>query len=532
MTSIVGLTELLNVTVTPAPGSVQDTNLKQVAGNAVDTGVGASTGGTQRVALSTDSTVKIVDGSTTPITGSLSNNGTLISTDTLGYNSISVQFTGMWTAEVTFQASNDNVNWVNVQGYAFNSTMSAIDTVVDNDIYVFPVIGRYFQVVVSGYVSGPISATAYLRSQSLAGIGEAALTQAMDQANGTPINVGFQGFQGPGQQNAANSLPVALANEDIRDLYIAGRAFSGGIPVNTILTNDASVPNQQGWIDCSQYRSIVLYINQSAAVTSGVVSFEFSNDGANLLNNPVGLFDTQGVDSTPLISTTSSTFSTTGAKTIARFGNIAWRYFRLRITTAVASTAAVIQAFVMLRMTMSPVVFVPQANLQSINGGQFPTQTATALNNAISTTNNTAAYMPVGGDDKSVVNPQIQGAGYPIASTNAAYVAGPFYRRNYVDFAGGIGVAGPDPRYAEDKTYPVNVRLERTTNGQESVQDMLRQILVELKALSYYTRELPMAISSLNQTPSPSIFGMPSSMADDPENLYNDQTLFDYRKGN
>ena len=135
MTSIVGLTELLNVTVTPAPGSVQDTNLKQVAGNAVDTGVGASGAGTQRVALSTDSSVKLNE-SSTAITGSLSGNGTLLSVDTLGYSSISVQLSGMWTCEVTFQASNDNVNWVNVQGYGFNSTASAIDTAVDNDIYV------------------------------------------------------------------------------------------------------------------------------------------------------------------------------------------------------------------------------------------------------------------------------------------------------------------------------------------------------------------------------------------------------------
>lgn len=57
MSSVVALTELLSVTVTPAPGSVQDENIKQVNGNAVDTGVGASGAGTQRVALSTDSVV-------------------------------------------------------------------------------------------------------------------------------------------------------------------------------------------------------------------------------------------------------------------------------------------------------------------------------------------------------------------------------------------------------------------------------------------------------------------------------------------
>lgn len=57
MTSVVALTEILTVTVTPAPGSVQDTNLTKVAGTAVTTGAGASDAGTQRVVLSSDSVV-------------------------------------------------------------------------------------------------------------------------------------------------------------------------------------------------------------------------------------------------------------------------------------------------------------------------------------------------------------------------------------------------------------------------------------------------------------------------------------------
>ena len=73
MSSIVGLTEILNVTVTPAPGSVQDENLKQVAGNTVDTGTGAAGAGTQRVALSTDSQVSVSNfPATQPVSGSVS----------------------------------------------------------------------------------------------------------------------------------------------------------------------------------------------------------------------------------------------------------------------------------------------------------------------------------------------------------------------------------------------------------------------------------------------------------------------------
>ena len=51
----------------------------------------------------------------------------------------------------------------------------------------------------------------------ITGIGEAALTQAMDQSGMTPLNVTLPGVTGAGQQNAANSVPVALANEQVQD---------------------------------------------------------------------------------------------------------------------------------------------------------------------------------------------------------------------------------------------------------------------------------------------------------------------------
>jgi hypothetical protein len=538
MTSVVGLTEILNINVTPTPGSVQDTNLTEIAGTAVATGTGASDAGTQRVVLSSDSQVAATQSgawnvgtaeSSTAITGTASANATLVTTQTLGYNSISVQLTGSWVAAVVFQASNDNVNWVNVQGYAFNSTMSAIDTAVDNDIYVFPVVGRYFQAVVMDYASGTVTATAYLRTQSLAGIGEASLTQAMDQANNTPMNVTFPGMTSTvGQQSTVTSLPVALATEQIQDKFIVGRAFQGAIPINTVLTNDPSAPNTNGWIDCLQYRSVAFHIVQIQSATGGILTFEVSNDGVNIYNNPVGFFDTQGVDSTTLGASASTSLSTTGAKTIVRVGNIAWRYFRIRVTTAVTGTPN-LQAFVTLRMTASPYVNVPNANISDIGGRTIPFTTVLSPSNALGTTNNTTAFLPIGGTDDSLVNPQIQGAPYPVASTNAAYVAGPFYRRNYVDFTGGVGAVGPDPRYAEDKTYPVNVRLERTTAGQDSVQDLLQQILIELRANNHYTRETPAAVAALLQ--SPNLFNSSASMQDDPENFADDSTISRYQKG-
>ena len=75
MASVVGVTELLNITVTPTPGVVQDTNTQQVNGNTVDTGTGAAGAGTQRVALATGSTVAATQSGTWNI-GSMRRNTT------------------------------------------------------------------------------------------------------------------------------------------------------------------------------------------------------------------------------------------------------------------------------------------------------------------------------------------------------------------------------------------------------------------------------------------------------------------------
>ena len=156
------------------------------------------------------------EGNSVPIVTTLAANGTLFTVDTLGYNSISIQLSGDWAAQCTFQVSNNNTTFANVQGYTFNNYMNSINTAQDNGVYIFPVTGRYFQVLVSNYNSGTVSCTAYLRTQSLAGIGETMLTQAMDQTNNLPINVNYQNT---GQKAAAASVPVTLSDENIKDAF-------------------------------------------------------------------------------------------------------------------------------------------------------------------------------------------------------------------------------------------------------------------------------------------------------------------------
>lgn len=527
MTSVVGLTEILNVTVTPAPGSVQDTNLTEVAGNAVATGVGASNTGTQRVALSTDSSVNIQE-SPNAITGTLTDNGVLFTTETLGANTISIQLSGDWQALCTFQVSNDNTYWANVQGYTFNNYMSSTNTAQDNGVYIFPVTGRYFQVVVSNYKSGTVSAVSYLRQQSLAGIGETMLTQAMDSANNTPMNVTFQGVTQAGQSPAVNSVPVTLSNENIRDLYIASRNIGTPLAVNTVIPMDGAYPiatNPGGWIDVSQYRS--LYMNMVCAGTlTGTISIEVSNDGVNLLNSPgFNFYDTQSLDLVQTGAATSGAVSLGTNKNATRVGNLGWRYLRFRVTTAVGGTGTVVVT-AMLRMTLSP-YGVSQTQFSSIQGNNYG---ASATMTSAATQAINFPPLTVGGNDRSVIRSELIGNTGAGGIANSYLTNGPYARNAYYDLAGAQGVAGPQPFLAEDKTYPVNVRLERSTNGQDSVQDLLQQVLVELKALNYYTREMPTAIATLSQSANPLSSGF-SSMQDDPEALADDPTLYRYQRG-
>ena len=516
MSSVVGLTELLTVTVTPAPGSVQDTNLTEVAGTAVATGVGVSDAGTQRVALSSDSTVNIAE-SSTAITGSLAANGILFTTETLGANTISIQLSGDWQALCTFQVSNDGVYWANVQGYTFNNYMNSTNTAQDNGVYIFPVTGRYFQVVVSNYKSGTIATVSYLRQQSLAGIGETMLTQAMDQANGTPINVGFQGFQGPGQQNAANSLPVALPNEQVLDKHFFGKAYiNANVPINAnILLDAASATNNSAApLDCLQYRSIYFQYSSTAA-PNGNLAFEASNDLVNWMS--VSLVRLSGGAVVGISESVNFNPINVGATGIYG-GSLMFRYFRVRATAAMTNTGT-LQFSTMLRMT--PFTYLTEAYTNIVQQNSTGLASGATMKNA-AVLPETYSPLIFGGTDRSIVRSELLGAAGAGGIAQNYLTNGPYARNAYFDLSGSMGVAGPQPFLAEDKTYPVNVRLERSTNGQESVQDLLQKLLIEMRAHNYYLRELPAATALLCQSASPLTSGA-SSMQDEPDSFYNDK---------
>lgn len=90
----------------------------------------------------------------------------LFSVDTTGYNSIAVQVTSAGTTcTITYEASEDNTNWVNAVGYSPNNNGNTApsSTSTTAQIFVFPCIARYFRARVSTYTSGTVTALATLR---------------------------------------------------------------------------------------------------------------------------------------------------------------------------------------------------------------------------------------------------------------------------------------------------------------------------------------------------------------------------------
>lgn len=134
----------------------------------------------------------------------------VISCDTTGYQSISVQVLGTFVATATFFASNDGANWVNVGGFAaFNSTAQVISA-SGPGLFSIPVVGRFFKLQLTAYTSGRLSAIAYLRSQPLP-ILTSTPSVSVSQVNGVgAVTAGVSGMLAIGGNVAPSAAPTAF----------------------------------------------------------------------------------------------------------------------------------------------------------------------------------------------------------------------------------------------------------------------------------------------------------------------------------
>lgn len=157
------------------------------------------------------------------LSGSASANNTdLVSADVSGYRWVSVQITGTFSANATFQASNDNVNWIPFQlNVVSTSTFSGLtsQTNFTTGIWVGPLTARYVRVRCTSYTSGTISAVVGLWANTsvwpavpITPVGTVSVTgttnitdaSSLNGAFGVPVLAGGFGYNGATWDRARN----------------------------------------------------------------------------------------------------------------------------------------------------------------------------------------------------------------------------------------------------------------------------------------------------------------------------------------
>ena len=289
-----------------------------------------------------------------------------------------------------------------------------------------------------------------------------------------PIKTAPAGIESPGQAPASASLPVTLSNENILDKYIIAKPlFPGSLGANAL----APIENA-GWLDCSQYRSIFFQVNTAVGVTVSL-TFEASNDGANAVN--VTVLDLAAPSSSPIQTVSQS------ASTQRFFGAaIQFRYFRARISTAIVGNGG-ISAFTMLRMV--PFATVPTA---TVTAAGFSGLLAVGGRSAVGVTP-PEAPVTIGGVDNTVgagvtrrFLTDIQGS---IGVTTMVALSGA-----QAQMSNPVTVAGPVRGTIQGQYLPIRAQIDPNLPANANDTELLHQILIQLKTMNYYLKEMPWMI--------------------------------------
>ena len=264
----------------------------------------------------------------------------------------------------------------------------------------------------------------------------------------------------PGQQSKNLGLPVALVNEHILDLQTQIDSKFAPL-INTLIG---------GEIDCLQYRQVAIQIMTGAGISAGVLSFEGSNhiDAANSTWAPVSLYDMSAITTAPASSLTLA------ASTDKYFaGPLMFRYFRIRVSTAVAGGFVAVSSIFRMTPFNPPTFQVAGAANWSSNIAQLAgTPPVTA---------GVAGTLAVGGNIAPGIAPTLQ----PI-TIGGVDVSG-LTRRILTDNKGQQIVSGPDT----SNTGITNPIYVIPANERFMSDELLEMILQELKLQSFYLKELP-----------------------------------------
>jgi len=123
------------------------------------------------VNIASDQTVPVKGGFTeqASLTAGSLNADLVASTDVSAYKWVSIHVIGTYSGTLTFQASNDNSNWINILLYRIdsaNSLNASATTTLTNVIFAGQVQYRYLRIRMTSYTSGTAQGTLELYTQA------------------------------------------------------------------------------------------------------------------------------------------------------------------------------------------------------------------------------------------------------------------------------------------------------------------------------------------------------------------------------
>lgn len=241
-----------------------------------------------------------------------------------GYDTVTLSINGTYgVASAVFEATDDGgTTWYPIQAVRADSGTTELGyTSLTNT-------NRVWFVSTQGFDAFRVRSTAVTS-------GTANIRLSISSAPVTAGTVAMLNGIVNGQQAAAASLPVTLSNENVQDSNITGQGVQT-VANNNILLAVAGT----GALDTNGYRSAKVGVTVTGTVTSGVVTFEGSDDNVNF--NSLIVTDV----STASANVVSSMSPTTGAFRNFYF-SLSYRYIRFRISTVIGGGGS-IQAFTFL----------------------------------------------------------------------------------------------------------------------------------------------------------------------------------------
>lgn len=250
------------------------------------------------------------------------------------------------TDGLQMQYSANNVNWDNVDAY---TVPSATGKTFKADIN-----AKFYRLV---YTNGGVAQTAFRLSTLYSLTGH--MGSSIKPSDGRSIQNDMRevvsyiaGFNGATLDILRSSIANGLETDvkrlpavQFQDLFITGQGSQLALNQNVVLAvaGAGSTDTLNGTTGIS-YRSIAFQVNPAAGtVTTGIISFEWSNDNFVSTALPLFLTDASNITAAPV-----SSFTLVASTPRYFNGSISFRYFRARISTAITGTTTGAQAFTVL----------------------------------------------------------------------------------------------------------------------------------------------------------------------------------------